>query len=48
MKYDNNLLSIDREISVAQASLSTMIEELTGDDYDMKGLALLKSMLLGE
>ncbi len=48
VKYDNNLLSIDREISVAQASLSTMIEELTGDDYDMKGLALLKSMLLGE
>lgn len=47
-KYATTLLGIENEILEAENSLSMMIDDLCGDDFDMKGLAQLKAMLRGE
>ncbi len=47
-KYATTLSDIEKEIKEAEATISSMIDELTGSDTDMQGLAELKSLLGGE
>lgn len=47
-KYATTLLGIEEEITEAEHVLSRMIDDLCGSEFDMKGLAQLKSMLGGE
>lgn len=47
-KYAVTYLELDEQIEKSEKALSDMIDELTGDDYDMKGLEEFKSLLMGE
>lgn len=47
-KYNQTLNDIDKEIKETEKTLSKMIDELTGPDYDMKGLQDLKSLFNGD
>lgn len=47
-KYNKTLFDIDNEIKEAEKVLVNMISELTGSDYDMKGLEDLKSLFDGD
>lgn len=47
-KYETTLLNLEDEIKNVEKELSSMIDELTGDEFDMKGLSELKSLLSGE
>lgn len=47
-KYETTLTAIDTEISKVEESLAEMLDELTGDEFDMKGISAFKSLLLGE
>ena len=47
-KYETNLIEIDDELNKAEAKLSSMIDELEGNEFDMLGLAELKKILGGE
>ena len=46
-KYDDTLSEIEAEIKEKENSLSEMINELTGSDYDMKGLEEISRLLGG-
>ena len=39
---------LGRQIEESEQELSLMIDQLTGDEYDMKGLAEFQSLLSGE
>ena len=47
-KYRNTYSEIENEIQETEKELCDMIELLTGNEYDMKGLGEFKSLLLGE
>lgn len=47
-KYNQTLFDIDNEIKETEKKLANMISELTGPDYDMKGLEDLKSLFNGD
>lgn len=47
-KYETTLVNLEDQIKDVESELSSMIDELTGDEYDMKGLSELKSLLSGE
>lgn len=47
-KYALTYLELEEQIARSEKSLSGMLEELTGNEYDMKGLRQFKSLLLGE
>ena len=47
-KYNKTLFDIDNEIKETEKKLADMISELTGPDYDMKGLEDLKSLFNGD
>lgn len=47
-KYNQTLFDIDNEIKETEKILVNMISELTGPDYDMKGLEDLKSLFNGD
>ena len=47
-KYNQTLFDIDNEIKETEKVLANMITELTGPDYDMKGLEDLKSLFNGD
>ncbi len=47
-KYETTLVNLEDEIKDVESELSSMIDELTGDEFDMKGLSELKSLLSGE
>lgn len=47
-KYAVTYLGLDEQIQESEKALSDMIDELTGNEYDMKGLAEFKAMLAGE
>jgi len=47
-KYAVTYLELDRQIQESEKALSTMIDDLTGSEYDMKGLDQFKSLLAGE
>ena len=46
-KYDTSFTELDSRISAAESSLSGMLDDLTGSDFDMHGLAKLKTLLGG-
>ena len=41
-------LELDEQIQKSEQVLSSMIDELTGNEYDMKGLAEFKALLKGD
>ena len=47
-KYSVTLLDVENQIKNTEAELSNMMDDLEGNEYDMKGLSELKSLLLGE
>lgn len=47
-KYNQTLYDIDNEIKETEKILANMISDLTGPDYDMKGLEDLKSLFNGD
>ena len=46
-KYETTFFDIEREIEETERELSDMTDELTGDEFDMKGLSELKAFLMG-
>ncbi len=46
-KYEETFEDLEKEIDKTEKSLSTMIDELTGNEFDMRGLEELKSLLNG-
>ena len=46
-KYEKTLMDAENEILTTEKELSLMIDELVGDEYDMKGLNEFKSLLNG-
>lgn len=47
-KYETTFFEVEQQISDTEASLSKMIDQLTGNEYDQKGLAEFKKLLGGE
>jgi hypothetical protein len=47
-KYETNLIEIDDALNKTEARLSTLIDELEGNEFDMLGLTELKKLLGGE
>lgn len=47
-KYAVTYLELDEQIQKSEQVLSSMIDELTGNEYDMKGLAEFKALLQGD
>lgn len=47
-KYAVTYQDLGRQIEESEQELSAMIDQLIGDEYDMKGLAEFQSLLLGE
>ena len=47
-KYEQTLKDIDNEISKTEKELTSMMDELTGSEYDMKGLEDFKSLICGD
>lgn len=47
-KYEVTLAGVESEIEETEASLSAMLDDLTGNEYDMAGLKELKALLGGK
>lgn len=47
-KYSVTFSQLDQEIKEAEKVLSSMIDDLTGNDYDMQGLRAFQALLGGE
>ncbi len=47
-KYNVTYSAVMDEIAAAESSLASMIDELVGNEYDMRGLSEFKSLLGGE
>ena len=47
-KYETTYADICREIKESECELAAMLDDLTGDEFDMAGIAELKSLLGGE
>ena len=47
-KYETTLKDIEEEINQTQNELSSMVDELTGDEFEMKGLDAFKELLNGK
>lgn len=47
-KYASTLVQLDKKISEAEADFCAMLDDLTGDKYDMLGIAELRKLLGGE
>ncbi len=47
-KYSNTLLEVERQIEETSEHLATLIDELEGDDFDMKGINEFKKLIKGE
>ena len=47
-KYDTTFFEVEEEIQDTSAALSSMLDDLTGNVFDMQGLAELKKLLGGE
>ena len=47
-KYNTTYFDIEAEISETEKELCSLIDELCGNEFDMKGLSEFKSLLLGE
>jgi type I restriction enzyme M protein len=47
-KYSVTYSAVESKLQEAESTLSTYIDELTGNEYDMKGLSELQALLKGE
>lgn len=47
-KYSSTYFEVENQIKETSKALSDMIDDLAGDEFDMKGLSELKSLLLGD
>ena len=47
-KYDTTYFDIETEITQTEKELCSLIDDLCGNEFDMKGLSEFKSLLLGE
>lgn len=47
-KYSDTLINLDEEIEKVESELSSMIDDLNADEFDMKGLVEFKKLLGGE
>jgi len=47
-KYATTYFEVENQIAETEKELCAMIDELTGDEFDMKGLSEFKSLLLGD
>lgn len=47
-KYALTYLELDQQIQKSEAALADMMDDLTGNEYDMKGLEQFKSLLKGK
>ncbi len=47
-KYDTTFAEVEQQIADTEASLITMLDGLTGSEFDMKGIEELKNLLGGE
>ena len=47
-KYTVTYLELGKQIEESEKALSDMIDDLTGNEFDMKGLEQFKSLLMGE
>ena len=46
-KYETTLVDVENEINKTQKELSFMMDELDGDEFDMKGLKAFQELLRG-
>ncbi|WP_455104479.1 type I restriction-modification system subunit M [Peptostreptococcus sp.] len=47
-KYKTTYFELEKEIKETEIKLASMLDELEGNEYDMKGLSEFKALLLGE
>ena len=47
-KYETTFAEVEQEIMDTEAALITLLDDLTGNEFDMKGIAELKILLGGE
>lgn len=47
-KYSETLDDIEKDIVATEKKLCTLLDDLRGNDFDMKGLSEFKSLLMGE
>ena len=47
-KYAVTYVELDEQIKASETALADMIDELTGSEFDMKGLSEFQSLLKGE
>lgn len=47
-KYETTYFQVESEIKETERLLSSMIDDLEGNEFDMKGLSEFKSLLMGE
>ena len=47
-KYDNPILTLDTDIAKTEESLSVMLNDLTGDAFDMAAVQQFKTLLGGK
>ena len=47
-KYDTTFAQVEEEIAGTERSLISLLDDLTGSEYDMMGLAEFKKLLGGE
>jgi type I restriction enzyme M protein len=48
MKYNETFEDVERNIAATKKELSTLLDELCGNEFDMKGLSEFKLLLMGE
>lgn len=46
-KYHETLLDIEQQTSSTEKALSSLLDELTGNDYDISGLKELQKLMGG-
>lgn len=47
-KYAVTYLELDKQIQESETALAAMMDDLTGSEFDKKGLGELQSLLKGE
>lgn len=48
MKYNETFEDVEKNIAATEKELSILLDELCGNEFDMKGLSEFKSLLMGE
>ena len=48
IKYSTTFFDVESEIRATEKQLAAMMDDLTGSEYDLKGLSEFKTLLLGD